>query len=901
MEFKVFPACAGCALANSGQRIGQVTKVGKLVETPQRPIVLFIGEAPGKQEVLVGDVFVGASGELLKKLIDEYKLTSHAVITNAILCAPSDHVRKQSQWYLYPAVKCGDVLHSYIMEISPDIIVCLGKGAVQQLLKKRKDVAINRKFSLNILTREDGTVRTKSVTVFYTHHPAAVLHNPTQRLLSVLRACFAAVKEEVERMKAQYFGRNDITFLFENIEHKIVTSNYNEHLEQFLAFLASQQNVDAEGKKAKCRVVIDLEVGCPQSVDDFDSKSPASSVVLVGIGDAQNYAAYAFYWVGEDLRPEPIADPRSFTALRDMLLNPRYFKIFHNASFEIMWFLRLFGIYPPPEQFVDTMCLAHSINETSSSFSLENLVREYLVGEPLQQWKKIMTNPNACYVPTKTLAAYNQGDIIMTYKLYMALKKKIQSLGQHFAEMHTVFQFQVFNKIGIIVAHMTEAGIPVSLDSVSEVLSQLIKEEMECFRRLREVAPTVQNFNSRQQVVRFLLELGVNELLEYKTPKGEISLSKEVIDQLCERRPDVQFLQDLKAYREIQKCRSTFVEKVEKWVDKKSGRIHPNIHVTGTISGRITTSNPPLQNFPSEKKEIGKIIRKIFVPPEGYVFITCDAKQHELRILAIKSGDEQLRNAFLSGEDVHKVNAARILRKPIEEITEEERQIGKKFSFAVIYGVTKEGAARIFNISEEEAEQLLNAMYSAFPAAVEFIERHRKRVLYPPYTVHTWLGRVSHVVAQGLPNTGRVLDRTNPRVERLMRVAGNYIIQSEASDLWCLVAYEIFVEFHKRGWTQWRDGNPPIANLCLTIHDSIILLCKEEVVNEVLDIIKLAIAKVSYKFDTADLPITAEYAIYKKSLGDAPDVEGEWSVAEIQAVIKSIPPTEKKFRLFKDV
>jgi len=652
-------------------------------------------------------------------------------------------------------------------------------------------------------------------------------------------------------------------------------------------------------RKTKCRVVVDLEVGHPQNVQDFDSKSPSSTVVLVGVGDANNYAAYAFYWVGEDLHPQPIIDPREFTALRDMLLNPRYFKIFHNASFEIMWFLRLFGIYPPPEQFVDTMCLAHSINETSSSFSLESLVREYLPGEPLQQWKKIIPSHNACYVPTKILAAYNQGDIIMTYKLYMALRKRIQSLGRLFTEMHTIFQYQVFNKISIIVAHMTDAGIPVSLDAVNDVISQLVKDEMECLRLLKAAAPSVQNFNSRQQLVKFLLELGVDELLEYRTPKGEISLTKEVIDQLCERRPDVQFLQDLKAYREIQKCRSTFLEKVEKWVDKSSGRIHPNIHVTGTISGRITTSNPPLQNFPSEKKAIGKVIRKIFVPPEGYVFITCDAKQHELRVLAIKSGDKQLRNAFLSGEDVHKVNAARILGKSINEITEEERQVGKKFSFAVVYGVTKEGAARIFNLPEDKAEELLNAMYSAFPTAVEFLQRHRNQVLYPPHTVHTWLGRVSHVVAQGLPTKSKRLDRTNPRVERLMRVAGNYIIQAEASDIWCLVAYEIFTELYKRGWTQWRNGTPPVANLCLTIHDSIIMLCKEEVVNEVLDIIKFALAKVSYKFDTADLPFTAEYAIYKKSLGDAPDVEGEWSVAEIQEVVKSIPPTEKKFHLFK--
>jgi len=873
---------------------------------PQRPIVLFIGEAPGKNEIMANRVFVGRSGDLLRRLIDEFGLVPHAIITNAILCAPSDLVRRQPQWWAYPAVSCGDYLVEQIATIQPDIIVCLGKGALQQLLRKNKDVALNRKFTIEVPIQggEGGELEMgkKEVVVFYTYHPAAVLHNPDKRLFSILRNCFSAVKEEVERMKRQMAAQGGgvahkpiftLENLFSNIEAKMCVERHNEELEDFLTYLE-----EICGDDTKVNVVVDFEIGSPNE-DEFDAKAPSSQVVLAGIGNEKAYRAFVFYLVHENLKGSPIFLPQRFTALKDLVLNPRYRKIFHNASFEIMWLLRLFNIYPQPDQFVDTMCLAHSYNETSPSFSLENLVREYLPGFPLADWKKLLPTPNACFIPTKQLIAYNHGDIIATALLYQALRTRIRKEGAKVSKMVDSFHSQVFNKINIFVAHIMDSGIPVSLEAVEEIKNQLTKAEIEYLQRLKAAAPQIQNFNSSKQIIQYLLSLGVDEILEFRTPKGNLSLTKEKIDILAERRPDIPFLQDLKIYREIQKCRSTFIEKVPLWVNKKACRIFPNVHVTGTVSGRITTSNPPLQNFPSEKKEIGKIVRKIFKPQPGYVLITCDAKQHELRILAIKSQDPNLQDAFLSGEDVHKANAAKILKKPIGEVTDAERQIGKRFSFAVVYGASAEGLANIFNIPVEEAEQLLTAMNEVFLVAVQYLERQRDKILFPPHTVHTWLGRISHLVVSELP-WDRPLERGNPRVERLRRVAGNFIIQAEASDVWGLIVFEIFRQFHQRGWTVWRGVEPPAANICLTIHDSVILCCKEELVDEVLSIIKRSLAYVSYLFDCLHLPFTAEYAIYRQSLGDAPDEEGEWSIQDIQEEIKKIPPDTPRLTLFKD-
>lgn len=894
MDRKVYPCCSKCILFKEGNCIGQVTGVVSASSGETLPpYILFVGEAPGKVEVEQGYPFAGSSGRLLRMLLDEFGLTSRALLTNAVLCAPSQEVRDKDDWWDVNNVMCYNVLWNVIKEYQPVIIVALGRAAIAHILGKNKKVAFNRRIEVEFPTGEFGNPEGIKIPVYTTYNPAFLLRNSEPTYLNAFRRVLAMVRDELRLYtgKVSQGAPPPVDII------NVIKKNHNRELQLFVEELLSEKETE------RVRIVIDIEVGCPHQ-GEFDSKSPKSLVVLVGIGDGHGRRYKPFLLYDPDAR-QPILPLEEFTALKELFERDDVLLIMHNASFELMWFMRAFNIIPKPTSFVDTMVLAHAIDENKPSYSLASLVQEYIPDNPFAGWKEWLNSyatesgMNACFIPVLDLVRYNRADVLLTARLFKVLAEKVNGENNRLNQMLKTFIVQVANPIIITVAHMSATGIPVSLDELDKVRKQLGDLEFEILSRLRTAAPQVSNFNSTPQLVQFLLSKGVTEVEEFKTSKGNYSLTRDVIDKLCEMRPDVEFLQWLKEYREVTKCESTFLRKVPDWVDETTGRIYPNIHITGTKTGRLSTSNPPLHNYPSEKKSLGKVIRRIFHGGERYAFVVSDAKQHELRVLAIKSGDENLRNAFLSGNDVHRANAARILNKPIEEITERERQIGKQFSFAAVYGVSEQGAARIFNLPEEESANLLKQMYAAFPQAIAYLDNVRSRVIKFPGVVHTRLGRARRVL-WGLNE--RKLRSDSPQVERAKRQGGNFIIQAEASDLWCLVAYHVLLEMVRKGLVEMGKNAPPKANIALLIHDSIIIVCEKELVDVVLSILKRAIAIVSYKFKAEDLPITAEYSVYYGSLGDEPDIAGEWSVSEIQQEIEALKSEFgaqlKRFKLF---
>ena len=884
----VHSVCSLCLLSRDENIIGQVVEAKPAVEQVVPPVVLFVGEAPGPAEVSVGEPFVGESGRLLRKLLEEYNLLQHAILTNAVLCAPQGEIRNNEKWWDVNAIKCHHILREYIRKNPPRVIVALGRAALAHILGKNKNVALHKRVEVEFIVEEGGRTVLRNIPVYFTYNPAFLLRHPDVKHINQFRNMLA-------RIRAELLGEKENTVRIEDLGNiPVIREHHNRELESFLRLLELEY-----ANEKVIPVVIDIEVGAPHAGSSFDGKHPDAKIVLIGVGDGHGrlYRPFLLY---DPAAGASTINPQEWTAFIHLLQSNKYLKIMHNASFEIMWFLRYWKVFPQPNRFVDTMLFAHALDENKSSYSLEALATVYLPDNPFVGWKQwaheFSESLNACEIPLEKLVAYNRVDVYITAALYQALVKELNSLPPRLSHMLKTFMAQIANPIAIVVGHISACGIPASLQKREEIVRQLKDMETELLAKLHEKAPQVRNFNSTQQLAQYLLSIGVEELKEFRTEKGNYSLKSEVIDKLCEMRPDVEFLQLLKEYREVTKCESTFLRKIPQWVHEPTGRIYPNMHPTGTVTGRLTTSNPPLQNFPSEKKAIGKIIRKVFTAPQGFVFVTCDAKQHELRILAIKSGDANLREAFLSGYDVHQANAARILNKPIEEITEEERQIGKRFSFAAVYGASAAGISEIFNVPLEEGEKLLEQMRKAFQQAMDYLESVKKRVFQYPGLVFTRLGRCRRL----LHDVGRKkLDSSV--LERVRRRAGNFVIQADASDIWCAVAYHVFLDFYKRGWANWgEDGSPPAANLSLLIHDSMVITCKEELADDVVNIIKRALAIVSYRYDTVDLPFTGEWGVYR-SLGDEPIKSGEFTVGEIQEEIErylAAGEPVKPFRLF---
>jgi len=448
----------------------------------------------------------------------------------------------------------------------------------------------------------------------------------------------------------------------------------------------------------------------------------------------------------------------------------------------------------------------------------------------------------------KRQAEYNAKDVAYTYRLYEYLRPLVDREG-----VEKLLK-KVSYPTSVVLALAEATGLPVSVERLEELIQKLKREIQEFEVLAPRLGGVPINPRSNQQWIEYLIKEAKIPPDEFpRTEKGNFSFSSEVLDELIERYPEVEILQRLRDYRLKQKLLSTYLETLPEYVVE--GRVYPKFHQTGTVTGRLSCSSPPLQNFPSEKLSLGKELRSIFVAPDGWVFIEIDASQHELRVLANLSRDANLIASFTSGGDVHRENAAKIFKKPPEEVTELERQIGKKLSFAVIYGASPQGVARFTKLPEEECVRLLQAMREAFPKAFEFLDGI-ERIAGRSGVVATLCGRKRRL-PDAVSGSGSVRSRA-------LRQARNFVIQADASDWWCMVCAE---------WLRHAIREGKQGRVVLLVHDSATLLVPEEEVRWALETFRLALRRVSEGLKLV-VPISGDYKI-KKSLGDDPIEEGE--------------------------
>ncbi len=208
-----------------------------------------------------------------------------------------------------------------------------------------------------------------------------------------------------------------------------------------------------------------------------------------------------------------------------------------------------------------------------------------------------------------------------------------------------------------------------------------------------------------------------------KTKTGQYVTSEEVLQQLAGRH---EIVEKILAYRGLKKLLSTYVDVLPTLVNPRTGHIHTSFNQTITATGRLSSSDPNLQNIPV-RGEDGKEIRKAFIPDEGCLFFSADYSQIELRVMAHLSGDQQMIEAFREGRDIHAATAAKIYRKPMEEVTRDERNKAKRANFGIIYGITVFGLAERLDIDRTEAKQLIDGYFETFPQVKEYMEQAKAK------------------------------------------------------------------------------------------------------------------------------------------------------------------------------
>jgi DNA polymerase-1 len=265
-------------------------------------------------------------------------------------------------------------------------------------------------------------------------------------------------------------------------------------------------------------------------------------------------------------------------------------------------------------------------------------------------------------------------------------------------------------------------GVTLDTKALAET-SKTFTAQMEAYEKhIYEIAGEEFNISSPKQVGEILFDKMHISDKPKKTRTGQYVTSEEVLQQLKSKSP---IIEDILAYRGMKQLLGTYVDALPKLVNSRTGHIHTSFNQAITATGRLSSSDPNLQNIPV-RGEDGKEIRKCFVAEPGCEFFSADYSQIELRIMAHLSGDENMIEAFREGHDIHAATAAKIYKKAIDEVSRDERTKAKRANFGIIYGITVFGLAERLEISRDEAKQLIEGYFLSFPKVKEYMEQSKQ-------------------------------------------------------------------------------------------------------------------------------------------------------------------------------
>ena len=395
----------------------------------------------------------------------------------------------------------------------------------------------------------------------------------------------------------------------------------------------------------------------------------------------------------------------------------RILKVGQNIKYDIE-VLRHYGVEVRGRLF-DTM-IAHYLLQPELRHNMDYMAEVYLNYKTIHIEELIgpkgKQQANMRDLPPGEIYEYAAEDADITLRLKNVLEPKLKEVNAE--RLFWDIEMPLVN----VLADMELTGVRLDTEALRETSQGLGKRLEELEQRIYQQAGHSFNIASPKQVGDVLFD--EMKLVEKprKTKKGQFVTSEEVLQQLRGKAPIVA---DILDYRGLRKLLSTYIEALPKLVNPKTGHIHTSFNQTITATGRLSSSDPNLQNIPVRDDD-GKEIRRCFIPEEGCLFFSADYSQIELRIMAHLSGDENMIASFNGGHDIHAATAARIWHKRIEEVTPDERKKAKQANFGIIYGITTFGLAQRMSISNNEAKSLIDGYFATFPKVHDFMEKAKE-------------------------------------------------------------------------------------------------------------------------------------------------------------------------------
>ena len=513
---------------------------------------------------------------------------------------------------------------------------------------------------------------------------------------------------------------------------------------------------------------------------------------LVGISlSAEAHTAYYVSLMGG-------ASGEMLAILRSLLEDEAVAKVGQNLKFDIQM-LRGAGIRVRGAMW-DTMLL-HYLLDPESRHNMDFLAMRYLDYQPIPIENLIGRGAKQTTmdkVPLSAVAEYAAEDADITWQLYEKLRPLAEERGV-LSLYHTIEEPLID-----VLADMEWEGVKVDTARLAEYGAQLSATLAEIEEQIRSVADTPDlNINSAKQLGVLLFEKLQIDGKPKKTKTKQYRTDEEYLTSLADRHPIVPRILE---YRGLKKLLSTYIEALPQLVNPVTGKIHTSYNQAVTATGRLSSTNPNLQNIPV-REEQGRLIRKAFVPSDSdHILLAADYSQVELRLMAHLSGDEAMIEAFRSGEDIHRDTAARLFHTTPDQVTSDQRRKAKTANFGIIYGISAFGLRqRISGISLGEAREIINGYFASYPGVKSYIDRVVSDAREVGY-VETLFGRRRYLpdINSGNANTRAFAERN----------AVNAPIQGSAADIMKLA----MIAVHRRLQSEGLQ-----SKMILQVHDEVVI------------------------------------------------------------------------------
>jgi DNA polymerase-1 len=511
--------------------------------------------------------------------------------------------------------------------------------------------------------------------------------------------------------------------------------------------------------------------------------------------------------------------PTVLAAIKPILEDPKIGKYLHHAKFDQLVFSH-HGIEMQNLAF-DSLIAANLVTKDWQKVGLKRLAEFYfgeqmLTFDDMVKAKKIK---NFSFSPLEESLYYAANDSLQTLKLTELFKKELYE--QRMDDLY----FKIELPLNQVLYEMECEGIYLDVPMIKRLGVEVDKELILLEEQILGFVPLAKgiaklNLNSPKQMQELLfVQLGLPT--QKKSAKGGYSTDREVLEELSKLHPVPGLM--LK-YRELFKLKTTYIDALPEFVNPETKRIHTTFSQTSVATGRLSSFDPNLQNIPASG--YGIEIRAAFKPQEGHVFLSADYSQIELRVLAFLSKDENLTQAFLHNHDVHKETAARLFDVPLAEVTHEQRQIGKRINFSILYGLTPYGLSKDLGIPFKDAKLYIDKYFAQYPgvsAWMEGIIRSTERDGF----VRTYWGRRRDIPA--------IYEKNRSLYEEAKRIAVNTVAQGTAAEIMKQGMIKLDAELKKQGLD---------AKIILQIHDELLISVAKNQQEAVQKVVKEILEKV---------------------------------------------------------